>query len=259
MIQIHHLNCVEIQSPMGVRAIGHCLLIESVDKLILIDTGVGFLDVQNANERIGDHLITEIGYQLKENQTAIRQIEALGLLPENVTDCIISHLDNDHIGGLADFPTAVVHVGTEEYDNYLSGNPRYLRSPLAHQPNIKQYKHSNKYWFGFEARKVEIDITTDIFLIPLFGHTFGHCGVALKIEDKWLFYVRDAYYIKEELTDCNHPVSTLSKLRADDDTTRIETLKKIRNLLSSHPEIEIFSYHDPNELSDERSPSLEKL
>lgn len=53
MAQIHHLNCVEINSPFGSRAIGHCLLLQENDKLILIDTGIGLLDVQNPAERIG--------------------------------------------------------------------------------------------------------------------------------------------------------------------------------------------------------------
>ena len=125
----------------------------------------------------------------------------MGLNPKNVTDCIISHLDNDHIGGLADFPNATVHVGLEEFENFNSDNPRYLKIPLAHTPTIKTYGKSDLNWFGFEARKVNVNIDTKIYLVPLFGHTLGHCGVALNLDNRWLLYVGDAYYLKAELTD----------------------------------------------------------
>lgn len=246
-MKIHHLNCVDIVSPINDNVCGHCLLLQEDDKLVLIDTGIGLLDVLNPAERIGQELIDMVGFRFNESQTAIRQIENRGLNPEKVTDCIISHLDNDHIGGLADFPQATVHVAAEELENFNSGNKRYLKSPLSHNPLIKTYSKTNQNWFGFESRKIDIDIKTDIFLIPLFGHTSGHCGVALKTEKSWLLYIGDAYYMRIELTDSSHPVNTLAKMRADNDDLRIATMGKISRLINEHPEFEIFGYHDIEE------------
>jgi glyoxylase-like metal-dependent hydrolase (beta-lactamase superfamily II) len=223
------------------------LLVKEKDKLILIDTGIGLLDTLNPTERIGQELIDIVGYRFDENQTAVRQIEGLGLDPRSVTDCIISHLDNDHIGGLADFPNATVHISIEELVNFNSNNQRYLKLPLAHNPTIKTYGKPDLTWFGFEARKIIAEIEIEIFLIPLFGHTLGHCGVALKTGNKWLFYVADAYYLRVELTDEQHPVNELAKMRADDNNSRVVTLDKIRKIVKDHPEIEIFGYHDIEE------------
>ena len=247
MKEIHHLNCVKIISPINDNVCGHCLLVNENGRLILIDTGIGLLDTLNPSERIGQQLIELVGYRFDENQTAVRQIEELGLDPKNVTDCIISHLDNDHIGGLADFPSATVHVSEEELNNFHSNNPRYLELPLAHMPTIKTYQKSDVNWFGFEARKISANIETEIYLIPLFGHTLGHCGVALKTDNNWLFYIADAYYMKVELTNEKHPVNDLAKMRADDNNLRLTTLGKIRKLAIDHPEIEIFGYHDIEE------------
>lgn len=247
MSEIHHLNCVKIVSPINDNVCGHCLLVQENNRLILIDTGIGLLDTLNPTERIGQQLIDMVGYRFDENQTAVRQIENLGLDPKNVTDCIISHLDNDHIGGLADFPKATVHVSVEELDNFNSNNQRYLKLPLAHNPTLKTYAKSDLNWFGFEARKIIADLETEIFLIPLFGHTLGQCGVALKIDNKWLFYVADAYYMRVELTDEQHPVNELAKIRADDNNLRVATLDKIHKLINDHPEIDIFGYHDIEE------------
>ena len=247
MKELHHLNCVKIISPINENVCGHCLLVNENGRLLLIDTGIGLLDTLNPSERIGQQLIELVGYHFDENQTAINQIEKLGLDPKNVTDCIISHLDNDHIGGLADFPFATVHLSEEELNNFDSNNPRYLKLPLAHMPTFKTYRKSDLDWFGFEARKISADFETEIYLVPLFGHTLGHCGVALKEDNKWLFYIADAYYMRVELTDEKHPVNELAKIRADDNNLRLATLSKIRKLGIDHPEIEIFGYHDIEE------------
>jgi glyoxylase-like metal-dependent hydrolase (beta-lactamase superfamily II) len=244
MLEIFHLNCVKIVSPINDNVCGHCLLLKEDTQLILIDTGIGLSDTLNPIERIGQQLIDIVGYQFDEAQTALRQIEKLGFDPEWVTDCVISHLDNDHTGGLADFPNATVHLAIEELENYNLHNSRYLKAPLSHNPALKTYEKSGFNWYGFEARKINIGIEVDILLIPLFGHTLGHCGVALKHNDKWLFYVADAYYMRVELVDSNHAVNRLAEIRADDNELRIATLLKIKELINDRPEIEVFGYHD---------------
>lgn len=246
-MQIHHLNCVKIVSPLSDNVCGHCILIDSGNKLILIDTGIGLLDCTNPLERIGQELISLVGYEFDENLTAAKQVLNLGLDPGDVTDCIISHLDNDHIGGLADFPNAAVHLAFEEMENYNNGNVRYIKTPLSHNPKIITYKETTTRWFGFEARKVAIDLEFDIFLIPLFGHTLGHCGIAINTGDSWLFYVADAYYLRIELADDKHPVNDLAKFRADDNVLRIKTVNQIRNFSHNHPEVKLFGYHDIDE------------
>lgn len=246
-IKIHHLNCVDILTPMQLSAIGHCLLLETANRLILIDTGIGLNDVRDPLKRIGKEVIKMAGYRFNESSTAIRQIEKLGLNPALVTDCIISHLDNDHIGGLADFPNATVHIGMEEYNNFKSGNPRYLQAPMLHNPKIITYGPSSNQWNGLESRHLNLQIA-DISLIPLFGHTHGHCGVAINLHDTSLFYIGDAYYLRTELEDDSQPVSQLAKNRADDDIQRINTLNILRNFINQHPEIIVFGYHDIKEL-----------
>lgn len=250
MIEVFHLNCVRIVSPVNDNVCGHCLLIKEGERLVLVDTGIGLLDILNPSERIGKDLIEMVGYRFNAEQTAIRQIEKLGFDPTAVTDCIISHLDNDHIGGLADFPNARVHVGKEEYESYLTGNQRYLTTPLSHKPTIRTYERSGFQWKGLEARKVEIGLNVSLYLVPLFGHTLGHCGVAIASEELELLYVADSYYMKIEMTDQTHPVNNLSKMRAEDNDQRIASLNKIRQFKFDNPEVKMFGYHDIEEFNE---------
>ncbi len=247
MLRVHHLNCVEIESPGNGSAIGHCLLLEQDEQLVMIDVGIGLKDTEHPAERIGQELISIVGFRFSEERTAYRQIQQLGLDPAKVSDCVISHLDPDHIGGLADFPQAVVHVGFEEFEHFKSGHFRYLPHQLEHRPVIKTYEQADANWMGFEARSVSVLPGTSIYLIPLFGHTFGHCGVAIEHGSSIIFYTGDAYYLRAELDDPEHPVHELAESRADDNALRLESLEKIRQFIATYPDIPVYGYHDISE------------
>ena len=245
-MEIYHINCVEIESPLG-SAIGHCLLLEEDDKLVLVDCGIGLKEVKNPDERLGREYIDETGYVLREERTAFQQIQESSFRPNQVEHIICSHLDPDHIGGAADFPGATMHISREEYDAFHRGNERYLPQQLGHNPALRLYSESESDWFGLESRKIKIEFAPDIYLIPLPGHTEGHCGVAIQQNEGWLFYVGDAYYLRAELDHPHHPVDQLAVMRAEDNEQRLKSLNKVRNLLSNHPEIVHFGYHDSEE------------
>lgn len=46
--------------------------------------------------------------------------------------------------------------------------------------------------------------THNVFLVPLEGHSRGHCGVAVKIKDGWLFHCGDAY-VRDMQIDSEKP------------------------------------------------------
>lgn len=226
----------------------HCLLLQDKSVLALVDAGIGVADVLHPVERIGNELIKMSGFQFNMENTAVKQIENLALSVKNVKHVIISHLDPDHIGGLADFPDVKVHVGQEEYESFSDGNFRHRPILLGHNPLITTYGKTDTEWFGLEARKVAIDFESKIYLIPLFGHTSGHCGIAVQQKDKWLLYVGDAYYLRDELFVPNHPVETVAAANAMNNSLRLASLEKLRQLHKEHhDEIEMFGYHDPAE------------
>ena len=247
MIAVYHFNTVQIEAQSGARAIGHTLLLEEKGRLVLVDPGIGLEDSFKPEERLGKELIEQVGFQFDANQTAQRQMLNKGLAPHLVHHCILTHLDPDHISALSDFPNAKIHLSQEEWDNFHSNNKRYITRQLDHQPTTHLYKKSGEKWFDFEARKVGVGFNTEIYLIPLPGHTIGHCGVAIKKEEKWLFYIGDAYYYRLELEDSQHPVSLLAQSRADNNELRLESLWKIKRLMQTHDDVEVFSFHDPSE------------
>ena len=251
MITIHHINCGTLLVPNFPTVVCHCLLLEDQTGLALVDTGIGLLDVQNPVERLGQELIDMAGFQFNEHDTAVRRIEQMGFSPNDVRHIVMTHCDPDHAGRLAGFPNAEVHVAEEELSHALSGHWRYIPRQLEHKPRWTTYDSSKRKWFGLEARPVSLGFSSEVLLIPLFGHTLGHCGVAVQQGEGWLLHVGDAYFLRAELADESHPVSALAAQRADNDQWRRLSLNELRRLWSEHgDEIQITGYHDIKELPE---------
>lgn len=247
-MRVHHLNCGVLHAPPNPPAACHCVLLEDNGRLALIDTGIGLNDVARPMERIGRTAIEAAGFQFHERLTAVRQVESLGFRVADVTDVVLTHGDPDHAGGLADFPGAAVHISEEEVARLGVGSARYSQAQFAHGPRFVSYGRSTARWLGIEARPLPPLAGAEAFLIPLFGHTLGHCGVAVRDGARWLLHVGDAYYLRVELSSDDHPVSALAALRADDDAMRRRSLNVLRDVARDHPqEVTMFGYHDFSE------------
>ncbi len=256
-MKLHHINCGTLQVAGYPTVVCHCLVIESAAGLILVDTGIGLEDVRDPAGRLGQPLIDLAGFQFHEEDTAVRRIENLGLSPQDVRHIILTHGDPDHAGGLADFPDATVHVSQEELDQIQSGHFRYVTAHFA--PPVRWQPHASEghSWLGLETRQVAVAPDVEILLIPLSGHTSGHCGVAVRQADRWLLHVGDAYYLQAELFDHNHPVDAFASQRADHDKWRRASLNRLRDLIREHSDqVQMVGYHDITELPEEIRNSL---
>jgi len=249
MIRVHHINCGTLIVPGYPTVVCHCLLLEHAGGLTLVDSGIGLAEVRDPVGRLGQPLIDLAGFQFHEADTAVRRIEALGLNPRHVNHIVLTHGDPDHAGGLADFPQAEIHVSAEELVQIQSGHWRYVPKQFEHQPKWNPLGSSSRSWFGLEARLAWVEGESEVLLIPLPGHTPGHCGVAIRQGDRWMLHAGDAYYLRAELTTDDHPVSALAAQRADNDELRRSSLAQLRRLARNHADvIEIMGYHDISEL-----------
>lgn len=79
-----------------------------------MDTGYGVPDVVAPRRRLSGAFLALVKPELREEMTALRQIERLGYRAGDVRHIVLSHLDFDHAGGLDDFPDATVHLLAEE-------------------------------------------------------------------------------------------------------------------------------------------------
>jgi glyoxylase-like metal-dependent hydrolase (beta-lactamase superfamily II) len=273
---VHHLNCAT-QCVIGGRLVSgegslfqraplvsHCLLLETNSGLVLVDTGLGMQDIENASKRLGKGFLVLARPRLDPEQTALRQVERLGFSRNDVRHIIVTHLDLDHAGGLCDFPAAQVHLLDLEYtaatvptsfiDRY-----RYRTIQWQHRPLWVRYLVQGERWFGFECVRQMSGLPPEILLVPLIGHTRGHAGVAVYAQGKWLFHAGDAYYYRGEMEPdsrfCPLGLMLVQRLGAVDNQALFWNQERLRQLRLEHNrEVSIFSAHDPIEF--ERFPAV---
>lgn len=93
-----------------------CLLVETGSELVLNDSGLGLRDVAAPRTRLSGFFLRMLDPELREEMTAVRQIQRLGYNPRDVRHIVLTHLDFDHAGGLDDFPEATIYLMLTERD-----------------------------------------------------------------------------------------------------------------------------------------------
>jgi glyoxylase-like metal-dependent hydrolase (beta-lactamase superfamily II) len=270
-MRVHHLNCGTMR-PASARLINgagpllkagtiicHCLVIETEQGLVLVDTGFGLGSIANPRT-LGASFRLTTRPVLDPSETALRQLEALGFKAEDVRHIVLTHLDLDHAGGIADFPQAQIHVYGPEYRAAMSptlrDRSRYIKAQWAHGPDwaVHELTEGDR-WFGFEAVRQLTGLPDDLLLIPLEGHTRGHVGIAVNTGDSWLLHAGDAYFFHGEV-DPVKPFSTPG-LRAFQNVVQADGKSRHRNqhrlheLAAAHgKEVTIFSAHDVKEFQN---------
>ena len=195
-MEIHFLNCFTCNArvPADWRSGALCLLIETEQGLVLVDTGPGREDYAHRTGIMRAFQVVTI-VPLDPQEAAVHQVARLGYQPEEVRHVVLTHMHFDHCGGLPDFPQATVHLHRRELEAF-TGRPRrwtdpaYVRRHIAHQPEFALYDATGESWFDLPA--IRLPFEPAMWLVPLFGHTRGHCGVAVQTGSGWLFHVGDA-------------------------------------------------------------------
>jgi len=265
-MQIHHLN-TGTMCPVGARLVTgrgglfgrarlvcHTLLLESRDGLVLVDTGLGTGDVDDP-DRLGRRWVRQTSPRLDRAETAVAQIEARGFHRDDVRHVVLTHLDLDHAGGLPDFPRATVHVDAREHaaavaQTLPTRKGRYIGAHWAHGPRWALHDGGGERWFGFDGVRPLAAREPDLLLIPLYGHTPGHCGVAVRGARGWVLHAGDAFFFHGQIATPPVPAPLglrYFQRRADTDRAqRVANQERLRALAAAHgDEVTIVNGHDP--------------
>lgn len=236
------------------RLVCHCLLVETNQGLVLVDTGFGQQDVQAPYSRLSPFFIHFNRIQFDRKYTAIAQIEQLGFSAGDVRHIVLTHLDFDHAGGLEDFPQATVHVMQSEAEaakdrQGFIASRRYRPSQWDDVDRWKYYSSKGEPWFGFEAVRDLEGLPPEILLIPLVGHTRGHAGVAINTSEGWLLNAGDAYFYRHEMSvpqyHCTPGLRAYQWMMEVDRESRLHNQERLRGLARDRTsDVRMFCSHD---------------
>jgi glyoxylase-like metal-dependent hydrolase (beta-lactamase superfamily II) len=241
----------------GVKLVSHCLLLETPRHgLVLVDTGIGLDDVRDLH-RLGPLFGPVMGLDSTQTRMpALPQLQALGFQRDDVRHIVLTHLDFDHAGGLADFPAARVHVHATEMAaararTKFTAKTRYRPPQFAHSPAWETYAALGEPWKGVPAVRQLDDLPPEILALPMQGHSRGHAAIAVDTGRGWLVHAGDAYFHRSVL-ECGNASRTPWPLRwierwIADDYASVRANHATLAELARHDDVTVFSAHDPVE------------
>jgi glyoxylase-like metal-dependent hydrolase (beta-lactamase superfamily II) len=162
----------------------NCLLIQTGEKKILVDTGVG----AKLKERFKDMYRVEREYGLVES------LGAIGVKPEDIDFVINTHLHFDHCGGntiiktntyVPTFPNAQYIIQKEEWAAATKPNERTKASYV--RENFEPLEKAAQLTLVTGEHTVVKGVT----VMPTPGHTQGHQSVYIESNGKKALYCGD--------------------------------------------------------------------
>ncbi|NPA66976.1 MAG: MBL fold metallo-hydrolase [Chlorobi bacterium] len=162
-----------------------CLLVETNDKKILIDTGMG----DKQDEKFFSH------YYPNGNDTLEKSLNKNGFSFEDITDVILTHLHFDHVGGAVKydknkklvpaFPNAVYHISKSQWNLAKNPNKREKASylpenfiPLEEHNCLNLIENETELYPGIEIKIFD-------------GHTAGQIIPYITYENKKIAFGGD--------------------------------------------------------------------
>ncbi|WP_313606784.1 MBL fold metallo-hydrolase [Rhizobium sp.] len=164
--------------PSGVRFLFNQYLIEDGQRRILIDAG--------AAGSIG------------QTGQLPQALAALGLKPDQIDAVIVTHMHQDHMGGLVlggrnNYPGAEIYIDRRDVTHWTdpakrNGAPDFL------QPSFKMAEEVVRLYPRLQAIDGEREISPGVSIVDLTGHTPGHIGVRIEDGGKSLIMVSDMIF-----------------------------------------------------------------
>jgi N-acyl homoserine lactone hydrolase len=172
------------------------------------------------------------------------QLKRLGFRCDDVRTVILTHLHEDHVGGLRDVPKARVVVSQSEW------NARFVKMfgfiPMFYQPSfgmIEQWERVSFESGAFHSFDRSHDLIGDgsVRLLPTPGHTPGHTCALIEMGGYQLMVTGDCLYTLRHLATDQVQAFRLNEATGNE---QVESIARIAGLRKVLPGLHLLVGHD---------------
>jgi N-acyl homoserine lactone hydrolase len=203
----------------------HAWLIEHEQGPILVDTG----DLATTSD------VPIARFSITREQEIDRQLAEHGLGPQDIRMIVLTHLDGDHINGLARLRGVRTLASAEALSR--GGSRRLSRRGIEATPLTLTPEP-----FGAFDRSAPLTDDRSIIAVPVPGHARGQIAVVAVEDDCHVLIAGDSAYTEQQL--CDQQVDGVSRSPG----AAVRSMRRILEHARRHPTVFLPS-HDPESAS----------
>ncbi|MEO3795534.1 N-acyl homoserine lactonase family protein [Nonomuraea sp. B10E15] len=215
--------------------------------LLLVDTGV---NREQAHDHDGyydmtSRLLSERDeYQMTPEQDLRVRLARLGYDADEVTTVFLTHVHDDHAGGLRHLPRATVVLDRRDWDHGVF----YPHSFDLVKENLSFPAFDSGAFGAFPASQDHFG-DGSIILLPTPGHSPGHMCVLLRMDEGGVLFMGDTLYTLPHLAVDQVRQMTIG---GADTVHQIEAARRIQSLLASDTGVVPLFAHDNTRYQSDR-------